>query len=655
MFASPVEISPFRVARLVPLLILSILAAGCGRTGQQPTSPEGYLNTSADAKYVGIDACKSCHADKFATYQHTGMGMSFKPASLEKSVADWDSPSPIFDPHRNLFYQPFHRGEDLFVREYRIENGDTVHVREERVDYIVGSGQHTNSHIMNVNGYLYQMPLTWYAQQGRWDLPPGFEDGRNSRFSREIPLECMTCHNARPTFVPNSGNRFVHVPSGIDCEQCHGPGSIHVELMERGEVVDTVTGIDYSIVNPGNLPMDLQFDVCQRCHMQGMAVLKEDKSFLDFRPSTQLEHTLNVYWPRYSDSLSSFIMASHPDRLQMSPCFVGSHAADSPHRAMTCVTCHNPHVSVRVTGPETFNMACNTCHAPAHDNLCTEDLAVRARVNDDCASCHMPKASSLDIPHVTITDHYIRVVEALPEAAVDEQREFLGIASLVDPNPTMLNVAKGYLTYFEQFDPQPRFLDSAAVYLERVREESDGLGHLASEVRLAFLQGAFDRVRSLALRTSPSAIEDPWTLYRIGESFLRTGAPQQALPYLEQAVRLGPDHLEFRTKLGNAYAQTGNPGAALEQFNLVLEANPKFEQAYNNRGFIRLAQGNLQAAEEDFIHALGLNPDAEQTLANLASLYFNTGRADEARPLAARLIALSPRNPQYQRLWQALQ
>jgi hypothetical protein len=47
---------------------------------------------------------------------------------------------------------------------------DTVHQRFEKVSYIVGSGQHTNSHIININGYLHQAPITFYTQKGKWDL-----------------------------------------------------------------------------------------------------------------------------------------------------------------------------------------------------------------------------------------------------------------------------------------------------------------------------------------------------------------------------------------------------------------------------------------------------------------------------------------------------
>ena len=65
------------------------------------------------------------------------------------------------------------------------------------------------------------------------------------------------------------------MPSGIDCERCHGPGSIHVKQRQNGSKVDTSKYIDYSIVNPAKLSIDEQFDVCQRCHLQGNAILKE--------------------------------------------------------------------------------------------------------------------------------------------------------------------------------------------------------------------------------------------------------------------------------------------------------------------------------------------------------------------------------------------
>ena len=62
--------------------------------------------------------------------------------------------------------------------------------------------------------------------------------------------------------------------------------------------------IDYSIVNPSKLPLDLQFDICQRCHLQGTAILHQGKSFTDFKPGEHLEEIMDVYLPRFeNDSL----------------------------------------------------------------------------------------------------------------------------------------------------------------------------------------------------------------------------------------------------------------------------------------------------------------------------------------------------------------
>ena len=163
--------------------------------------------------------------------------------------------------------------------------------------YIVGSGQHTNSHIIETNGYLNQAPLTFYTQDGHWDLPPGFEDGNNTRFSRIIGLECMSCHNALPSFVRGSENRFTMIPNGIDCERCHGPGEVHVANIQAGKLVDTAKAIDYSIVNPRKLTWERQIDLCQRCHLQGNAILKEGKGFTDFRPGMVLSEFMDVYMP----------------------------------------------------------------------------------------------------------------------------------------------------------------------------------------------------------------------------------------------------------------------------------------------------------------------------------------------------------------------
>ena len=651
------------------LLLLTVFfaVAGCerrsepGADAQDDPSSTVFLNHAPGVSYVGRDVCAECHADKFETFIHSQMGRSYKRATLSNSAADFTDPSPIYNRERDLYYLPFHEGEDLFVMEYRLEGRDTVFKRVERIDYIVGSGQHTNSHEMVVNGYVYQIPVTYYVQDGRWDLAPQFDKSR-ARFGRPIVQACMTCHNAMPGFVPGSENRYTHVPEGIDCERCHGPGSLHVERIRAGTIVDVSRQPDPSIVNPARLSPERQIDVCQSCHMQGANVYRPGKTPADFRPGMRLEDMWNVYWPRFTDSTTSFIMASHPDRMRMSPCYQGSHAGTSGQTGagglepMTCTTCHDPHLPIESLTAEQSRQDCLSCHATPQVADCTEDEAVRARVADDCASCHMPTSGSVDIPHIRITDHFIRVVDAGREAQVEPR--FVRMAGLVDPSPSAAEMAEAYLTYFEEvghsyhegIDGLPGFLDSAAVFLERARVETPEVDLTVPQVRLWFLQREYDRIVGYAGRLSPARLRDGWTWYRVGEAHFQLGRYRDAARYLGLALEHQPQNLRFLNRLATALSSDGQLDAALARFDALLQANPKFEEARNNRGFTRLRMGDLAGAEADFHAALALDPDAEQALANLASLLYNTDRVAEAAPYMRRLLRLRPDHEPYRQL-----
>lgn len=165
---------------------------------------ETFMNHHDTAYYVGMQQCRECHPLIYESYMRTGMGRSFGRATPAKSASIIGPDSLIYDRHSNLWYRPFWQGETLMIEEFRLEGADTVHKHREKVDYIVGSGHHTNSHIYMVNGYAFQIPFTYYTQVQRFDLPPGFEGGHNSRFGRSLGLECISCHNGLPQLVPGS-------------------------------------------------------------------------------------------------------------------------------------------------------------------------------------------------------------------------------------------------------------------------------------------------------------------------------------------------------------------------------------------------------------------------------------------------------------------
>ena len=621
--------------------ILAVFLAGCSAADREPR----YRNFDAD--YVGIDACAACHPQKVATYEKAQMGRSWAAATLTNSAADFDHPDPVYDDYNDLYYQALARGDSLYILEYRLSGSDTVHRRLEKIDYIVGSGHHTNSHIMDVGGYLFQMPMTWYVQDSTWDLPPGFRGPNNARFDRPIVVKCITCHNGMPQIVEGSYNRYDAVPHGINCERCHGPGSVHIAAMRAGKVVDVSKETDYTIVNPAKLPVALQFNICQGCHVQGAAVPKEGKTFADFRPGMSLASVENVFWPRFADSLDQFVMASHSDRLTQSTCFRRS----TPRQPLTCVTCHDPHVPIEALGDDHYDAACQSCHAPADVSRQHAEP-----VTQRCVTCHMPVSGSKDIPHVRITDHLIRTPDttgATVRIGAATPSRFVRMASLIDASPTLKEVAQGYLTYYEEVTDHPGFLDSAAVYLRAAQARTSLEAVAEPLIRMHYLSGDYEAIIRVA--RSLKTTSDAWTAYRIGDAYLETDNPGAGLSFLDQAVMLSPANLRFRRRLASAYVLVGRSTEAARSLDAVLEANPKFAEAYSDRGYVHVLLRDFAQAEADLLEALALSPDLEMALANLASLYFNTDRMAEARPLVRRLLKLDGTNMQYHQLWNLVQ
>jgi tetratricopeptide (TPR) repeat protein len=639
-----------------------------------------YLNHSDSARYVGMNTCKGCHLNIYETFIHTGMGRSFDTANTAKTSASFGSNSTIYDKYRNLWYHSYFSGGKMYISEYRLEGRDTTYKRTEQVDYIVGSGQHTNSHIYSVNGYLFQMPMTFYTQKGKWDLPPGFEDGHNSRFDRKIGLECMSCHNTLPGFVKGSENQFTEIPDGITCERCHGPGSIHVQQKMAGDIIDTSKFIDYSIVNPGKLQPDLQFDVCQRCHLQGNAVLQPGKSFFDFKPGMKLNSVMTVFMPKYEGAEDEFIMASHAERLKMSACFIQSQPKPGnanelrPARSsFTCVTCHNPHVTVKETGSSAFNAKCMGCHTQGSKQSklhgCTAPIKTVTTAQNNCVSCHMPRSGSIDIPHVTVHDHWIRrpVPDSDAEAkkTTAEVKKFLGLYAVNDDNPSAQTRGRAYLQQFEKFTADPQYLDSAKRYLPDATVP-DLRGNFCELVQLSFLRNDFAgvtaQVNRLGVRTALDTVlvreswdnYHAWAAYRIGESFYKTGNAATAELFYKKATDLAPFHPDFRAKYGLTLAVNKKNFEARAQLQMVLDAYPKHVQANTNLGYLWLLEGNDKKAEQCYQTALKYDPDDDQALLNMAGLQLFRGNKAAALTLVNQCLKVHPENEQAKQLQQQL-
>lgn len=652
---------------LLPAIVLIACLNWYCKPSAAPVNTERttYAGLSDSAEYVGMQTCSGCHANVHSTFIHTGMGLSFDHASKTKSSANFSNHPLVYDKYKDFYYTPYWDHDSLKFKEFRLEGRDTVYQRVQTVKYIVGSGQHTNSHMWESNGYLFQAPMTFYTQKGKWDLPPGFENGNNSRFNRIIGLECMSCHNGYPTFVEGSENKFSLVKNGIDCERCHGPGSIHVKEKSMGMLIDTSKYIDYSIVNPAKLPIDLQFDVCQRCHIQGNAILNEGKSFFDFKPGMHLSDVMNVFMPVYEGRSQEHIMASHAERLKLSKCYietmkkVDASMTDKnrplkPYKdALTCITCHNPHVSVKNTNSNIFNAVCVNCHKSNEQKVCSADKNMLAKENNNCVSCHMQLSGAIDIPHVGVHDHKISipVIEINKEAI----KKFVGINAINNPNPPREAIAQAYINYFEKFGMGKEMLDSALKYIP-VNSADDKPKSLPKVVQVFFLKKDYPAViryvesvpnAQALLKKKQYDNYYAWTCYRIGESYSQLGNSSAAMQWYAQANQLAPLSAEFSNKYGNVLASSGNIKEAKRIFLASVNEHPEYAPAYSNLGYLILSsEGNIPKALELYNQALALDPDYEQGLLNMAGVLAVQKNYDGATKYLKRVLKKNPENAQ---------
>ena len=600
-----------------------------------------HLNVYADSEYLGIQQCKQCHYDIYKTFIETGMGQSFNHAKKEYSSAKFDT--ILNDKELDITYKPYWNNDSLFISEYhhKFNFSDTSHI-----DYIVGSGHHTNSHIINHNGYLYQAPFTYYTQDGILDFPPGFESGNNSRFTREIGLECMTCHNSHSDFVLGSTNKFNRIPTGIDCERCHGPGETHVKSIESGNLIDTSMHFDYTIVNPSALSIELQNEICSRCHIQGNSVLKYDKSFFDFRPGMYLNEIMDVYFPRYENADDEFIMASHVDRLKQSDCFIKS------DNQISCIDCHNPHKSVKKTDHIVFNSVCSSCH---NNDDCHDSTLNKEKSNNDCVSCHMKESGTIDIPHVTITDHKISIPKVIEE---DLKKDFIGLECVNNDSPSYYSITNAYLQEYDKFSKNPSYLDSANIYLNFIDfSTKEGL---YSYIYYLFLKEDMNKICKIISDSGKEKILkmfntkqfnnfDAWTCYRIGQAFYNQDKYNTSILFFQQASYLAPYNLNFSDKYGINLVMLNRFDDAKERFQFIINENNLFVSAYNNLSrlyFEKYLQTKYEG-DKNLSHyycdiALNIDPRYKEAMFNKVDLFILDNDYSEAKLLLIKILDLYP-------------
>ncbi len=625
--------------RIWTYLAVATVALAAVFSVQCQMRPRQFVSHVEPVAYTGRESCQPCHQKVYESFIETGMGRSLYRPDPAKAIERFASDEVVFDPQLNLYYRAFWKEGSMWMEEFRLENEDTTHYRAEAVEYVVGSGHQTRSYLLEQDGWMYEMPLTWYVEKQIWDLSPGYADN-NSRFDREIGETCLACHTGRIEYIPHTKNRYRRISLGIDCESCHGPGAAHIAAIEGGQLIDVGRETDYTIVNPAKLPLSAQFDVCQQCHLQGVNVYTPGQHASNFLPGKPLSEFWRVFLPD-SGQQSQFGIASHAERLRQSRCFVASEGQ------LTCTTCHDPHKSLELEDPNIFNNQCQSCHQGNGKLHCSLDEEVQT---GDCVGCHMPSGGTSDIPHVSFHDHFIRVVDK-QSAPVEAMARYLRLMPAQGESASHSDKGVAWLAYFEQQEASPAFLDSAAIYL-------NGNDHGAA-ARLAYWQGRMaeaEKAIALALAADPGNAE---LTFLKGEILEAQGRPDAAFAVFDELARTHPEMLEaaFRREVTRYQAAPDDPvaiDASAAGFEALLRQKPWEVRFLTNLAFLRIRQNRQSDAERLLVQALQLDPDDAKALENMILLASIRGNSTLANSWLIRLEKAHPMHPGLDRIREGL-
>jgi predicted CXXCH cytochrome family protein len=442
------------------------------------------------------------------------------------------------------------------------------------LDLYVGSGHRGRTYLYHTEDWWFEAPINYYSgannHAGGYDMAPNFLHVKQMPFNLPVDSGCLHCHASGVQLQqPGSRNRYKNLPftqGGITCEACHGDATAHV-----------ASGGKAAVLNPSKLTPQRRDAVCYRCHLEGETnVENAAKSPALFQPGDRLEDYA-TYFVHEGSTATTDRAVSQVEALNLSGCKRAS--GDK----MTCTTCHDPHGNPAPEERVQFYRAkCLQCHTQQKFVSLTAPHAHHPE-QTDCAACHMPRVSTVDIAHSQSTDHRI------PR----RKGEYETAASTVKLTNLGEQPAEAKLVPVPGTTATPR--DTAIATFDLI-----ALGDLAAT------QPASDLLRQV---NKQAAAPDPQVLSDLAWLAQHKQEDKQAAELYAEALTADPQNIAANTNYGVLLAQAGQLRDAARLWNQVFRLNPGISELGFDLGTIECALGNRPAAERILQRLLTFQPD----------------------------------------------
>lgn len=213
--------------------------------------------------------------------------------------------------------------------------------------YLVIGGWGWKSRFIGNDGYIITKTGPGKDKNGSNQYNIATKTWVNYNAGQTKKYDCGNCHTTGYSLTGNQGNKPGIVGTweekSIGCEACHGPASVHVK---------SGGGKGVGILK------NTSSELCGQCHTRG------------------------------KDNTKIIAKDGFVEHHEQYPEFL-----NSPHKALSCVTCHDPHKGTHVgqTNPTEgggIKTQCSNCHSKQNTDF-TGSTMQKAGVK--CIDCHMPK------------------------------------------------------------------------------------------------------------------------------------------------------------------------------------------------------------------------------------------------------------------------
>jgi DmsE family decaheme c-type cytochrome len=201
---------------------------------------------------------------------------------------------------------------------------------------------------------------------------------------------CMTCHTGHAEAFSKTlmGRIGKTQPGKFACENCHGPGSVHVKLGGgRG-----VGGIISFRVDDLSRTAEENNGICLACHEKGdrtywQGSIHQTRDLACTNCHTIMKNVSLKFQLKTVNEMDTCFQCHKDRRAQL---FRSSHMPLREGK-MVCSDCHNPHGSATesLLKADSINDVCYKCHAEKRGPFLFEHAPVR----ENCLNCHDPHGS----------------------------------------------------------------------------------------------------------------------------------------------------------------------------------------------------------------------------------------------------------------------